>query len=212
MKRSVLCMLLCAAFLAAPQLSPAGEPVKGGTLTWGRGGDSVTLDLAQATDGESIKAGIQVLENLVIFKRDTMDVEPQLATSWEVSPDGLVWTFKLRRGVKFHDGTPFNAQAVKVSFDRVIDKNHPFYKYGTWRYPGLGLGPVKEVKVIDDSTVALRTEKPYAPLVANLALWLCPILSPTAIEKYKEDIGRNPVGTGLFKFVWWVKDDQIILE
>jgi peptide/nickel transport system substrate-binding protein len=211
-KRIVLFIVLCVTFLAAPPLSTAGEPVKGGTLTWGRGGDSVTLDLAQATDGESIKAGIQVLENLVIFKRDTMDVEPQLATSWEVSPDGLVWTFKLRRGVRFHDGTPFNANAVKVSFDRVIDKNHPFYKYGTWRYPGLGLGPVKEVKVIDDYTVALRTEKPYAPLVANLALWLCPILSPTAIEKYKEDIGRNPVGTGPFKFVRWVKDDQIILE
>ena len=73
----------------------AQAPVKGGTLTWGRGGDSVTLDLAQATDGESIKGGIQVLENLVMFKKDTMDVEPQLATSWTVSQDGLVWTFKL---------------------------------------------------------------------------------------------------------------------
>src|SRR4030043_433859 len=90
-------------------------PVRGGMLTWGRGGDSVALDLAQATDGESIKGGIQVLENLVIFKKDSMDVEPQLATSWTVSNDGLIWTFKLRKGVKFHDGTPFNANAVKVS-------------------------------------------------------------------------------------------------
>ena len=85
------------------------------------------------------------------------------------------------------------------------------YKYGSWKYPALGLGPVKEVKVIDEYTVVLRTEKPYAPLVANLALWLCPILSPAAIEKYKENIGRNPVGPGPFKFVKWVKDDQIIL-
>jgi peptide/nickel transport system substrate-binding protein len=212
MKRVYISFLLLAALFMMPSFILAQTPVKGGTLTWGRGGDSVTLDLAQATDGESIKAGIQVLENLVMFKKDTMDVEPQLATSWEVSKDGLVWTFKLRKGVKFHDGTPFNANAVKVSFERVIDKNHPFYKYGTWRYPALGLGPVKEVKVIDDYTVALRTEKPYAPLVANLALWLCPILSPAAIEKYKEDIGRNPVGTGPFKFVKWIKDDQIILE
>jgi peptide/nickel transport system substrate-binding protein len=203
---------LLAGLLLIPSLLNAQTPVKGGTLTWGRGGDSVTLDLAQATDGESIKAGIQVLENLVIFRKDTMDVEPQLATSWEVSKDGLVWTFKLRKGVKFHDGTPFNANAVKVSFERVIDKNHPSHKYGTWRYPALGLGPVKEVRIIDDYTVALRTEKPYAPLVANLALWLCPILSPAAIEKYKEDIGRNPVGTGPFKFNRWIKDDQIILE
>ena len=203
---------LFVAILVIPSLFFAQVPVKGGTLTWGRGGDSVTLDLAQATDGESIKGGIQCLENLVIFRRDTMDVEPQLATSWEVSKDGLTWTFHLRKGVKFHDGTPFNANAVKVSFERVIDKNNPYYKYGTWRYPALGLGPVKEVKVIDDYTVTLKTEKPYAPLVANLALWLCPILSPAAIDKYKGDIGRNPVGTGPFKFVRWVKDDQIVFE
>jgi len=212
MKRGRLLFVIFVGLLVIPSLGLAQTPVKGGTLTWGRGGDSVTLDLAQATDGESIKGGIQVLENLVIFRKDSMDVEPQLATSWEVSKDGLIWIFKLRKGVKFHDGTPFNANAVKVSFDRVIDKNHPFYKYGTWRYPSLGLGPVKEVKVIDEYTVSLRTEKPYAPLVANLALWLCPILSPAAIEKYKEDIGRNPVGTGPFKFVKWIKDDQIIVE
>jgi len=212
MKRTFRVLSMLMAMMIFPSLVLAQTPVKGGTLTWGRGGDSVTLDLAQATDGESIKAGIQILENLVMFKKDSMDVEPQLATSWSVSSDGLIWTFKLRKGVKFHDGTPFSAHAVKVSFDRVIDKNHPFHKYGTWRYPALGLGPVKEVKVIDDYTVTLRTEKPYAPLVANLALWLCPILSPTAIEKYKEDIGRNPVGTGPFKFVKWVKDDQIIVE
>jgi len=228
MKRIFWSILVAAAFLVAGPLGAAEKPAKaraekpvkaatikpvqGGTLTWGRGGDSVTLDLAQATDGESIKAGIQVLENLVMFKKDSMDVEPQLATSWTVSPDGLVWTFKLRQGVKFHDGTPFNANAVKVSFDRVIDKSHPFYKYGTWRYPALGLGPVKEVTVVDEYTVALRTDKPYAPLVANLALWLCPILSPAAIEAQKENIGRNPVGTGPYKFVKWIKDDQIILE
>ena len=212
MKKISIVFMLTAVLLMASSTTFAQKAVKGGTLIWGRGGDSVTLDLAQATDGESIKGGIQVLENLVIFAKDSMNVEPQLATSWEVSKDGLVWTFKLRKGVKFHDGTPFNANAVKVSFERVIDKNHPFYKYGTWRYPALGLGPVKEVKVIDDYTVALRTEKPYAPLVANLALWLCPILSPAAIEKYKEDIGRNPVGTGPYKFVKWVKDDQILLE
>jgi peptide/nickel transport system substrate-binding protein len=192
--------------------SGAGEPVMGGTLIWGRGGDSVTLDLAQATDGESIKAGIQVFENLVIFGRDSMDVEPQLAESWTVSDDGLTWTFKLRKGVKFHDGTPFDAQAVYDSFARIIDKDHPFYGYGKWKYLSLSLGQVSEIRIIDDYTVALVTKKPYAPLLNNLALWLCPIVSPAAMAKYKDQIGLNPVGTGPFKFVKWVKDDQIILE
>lgn len=190
----------------------AGQAVTGGTLIWGRGGDSVSLDLANATDGESIKAGIQVLENLVIFGKNSMDVEPQLAESWKISEDGLTWTFKLRKGVKFHDGTPFNAKAVYDSFARVIDKNHPFYSFGKWKYVSMSLGMVTEIKIIDDYTIALVTSKPYAPLLNNLALWLCPILSPKAMEQYKDQIGLNPVGTGPFKFVKWVKDDQIILE
>ncbi len=199
--------------LALMVVSPAfAAPNEGGTLVWGRGGDSVTLDLAQATDGESIKAGIQVLENLVIFGKDSMDVEPQLAESWTVSPDGLTWTFQLRKGVLFHDGTPFNAQAVYDSLARILDKNHPFYNYGKWKYLSLSLDQVSEIKIIDDYKIALITKKPYAPLLNNLALWLCPILSPKAMAEYKDQIGLHPVGTGPFKFVSWVKDDQIVLE
>jgi peptide/nickel transport system substrate-binding protein len=211
MRRTALISILTI-FFSFSTASAAGPPIVGGTLIWGRGGDSVLLDLAQATDGESIKAGIQVLENLVIFGRDSMDVEPQLAESWKVSEDGLTWTFKLRRGVTFHDGTPFNARAVYDSFARVIDEKHPFHGYGKWKYLSLSLGPVKEIKVIDDYTVALVTKMPYAPLLNNLALWLCPILSPRAMAEYKDQIGLHPVGTGPFKFVKWVKDDQIILE
>jgi peptide/nickel transport system substrate-binding protein len=195
-------------FCLLPALAAAET---GGTLIWGRGGDSVILDMAQATDGESIKAGIQIYENLVKFGDNSMDVEPQLATSWTVSDDGLTWTFKLREGVKFHDGTPFNAQAVADSYNRIIDENHRFYSYGKWKYLSLSLQPVKEIKVIDDYTVSFIADKPYAPLINNLALWLCPIVSPTAMEKYKDQIGLNPVGTGPFKFEKWVKDDQIIL-
>lgn len=188
------------------------KPAAKGTLIWGRGADSVNLDLAQATDGESIKAGIQILENLVIFNKDTMDVEPQLAESWTVSKDGLTWTFKLRKGIKFHDGEPFNAKAVYDSFARIIDKNHPLHGYGKWRYLSLSLKQVSKIDIIDDYTIALITKKPYAPLLNNLALWLCPILSPKAMEEYKDQIGQHPVGTGPFKFIKWVKDDQIILE
>lgn len=171
----------------------------------------MSLDLAQATDGESIKAGIQIYENLVKFGDNSMDVEPQLATSWKVAEDGLTWTFTLRQGVKFHDGTPFNAQAVAESYNRVIDKNHKFYNYGKWKYLNMSLGTVKEIKVIDDYTISFTTDKPYAPFINNLALWLCPIISPTAMETYKDQIGLNPVGTGPFKFEKWMKDDQIVL-
>jgi len=211
MRRCWLAFILSVCFW--PMLAVGAEqPVAGGTLIWGRGGDSVTLDLSQASDVRSIEAGIQIFENLVVFGRDSMDVEPQLAESWNVSDDGLTWTFKLRKGVKFHDGTAFNAQAVYDSFARIIDKNHPFYGYGKWKYPSLSLDQVGEIKIIDDYTVAVMTKKPYAPLLNNLALWLCPIVSPMAMAEYKDQIGRNPVGTGPFRFVKWIKDDQIILE
>jgi peptide/nickel transport system substrate-binding protein len=183
----------------------------GGTLIWGRGGDSVMLDLAQATDGESIKAGIQMFENLVKFGDSSMDIEPQLATAWTVSDDGLTWTFTLREGVTFHDGTPFNAKAVADSYNRIIDPEHPFYAYGKWKYLSLSLKPVKKITIIDDYTVSFTTDKPYAPFINNLALWLCPIVSPTAMAQYKDQIGLHPVGTGPFKFEKWIKDDQIIL-
>ncbi len=200
-------------FLALFFMLPSGALAsQADTLVWGRGGDSVNLDLAQATDGESIKAGIQVLENLVIFGKDSMDVEPQLAESWSISEDGLTWTFKLRKGVTFHDGEPFNAQAVYDSFARIIDETHPLHGYGKWRYLSLSLKPVTAINVVDDFTIQLVTEKPYAPLLNNLALWLCPILSPKAMHEYKDQIGQNPVGTGPFKFVKWVKDDQIVFE
>ncbi|HSO59470.1 MAG TPA: ABC transporter substrate-binding protein [Desulfobacterales bacterium] len=211
MRKLVPCLFLILCLLPALSFG-AEKAATGGTLVWGRGGDSVSLDLAQATDGESIKAGIQVLENLVIFGKDSMNVEPQLAESWKVSDDGLTWTFKLRKGVKFHDGYPFNAQAVYDSFARVIFKEHPYNSYGQWKYTSMSLGPVKDIKVVDEYTIALITDKPYAPLLNNLALWLCPILSPKAMADYKEKIGQHPVGTGPFKFVSWTKDDQIVLE
>ncbi len=198
---------LFAILIFVPSLSMAASD----TLMWGRGGDSVMLDLAQATDGESIKAGIQILENLVKFGDNSMDVEPQLAESWKVSDDGLIWTFNLRKGVKFHDGTDFNSKAVYDSFARIIDKDHPFHGYGKWKYLSLSLKYVTEIKIIDDYTISLTTKMPYAPLINNLALWLCPILSPKAMAEYKDQIGTHPVGTGPFIFDKWVRDDHISL-
>jgi peptide/nickel transport system substrate-binding protein len=211
MRKRWLALILSICFWQIPSAG-AEAAVAGGTLLWGRGGDSVTLDLAQASDVRSIEAGIQIFENLVVFGRDSVNVEPQLAESWSVSDDGLTWTFKLRKEVRFHDGTPFNAQAVYESFARIIDKNHPFYGYGKWKYPSLSLDQVREIKIIDDYTLALVTKKPYAPLINNLALWLCPIVSPAAMAKYKDQIGLNPVGTGPFKFVRWIKGDQLVVE
>jgi len=109
------------------------------TLIYGRSGDSVGLDCADETDGESFWVCKQVFEQLVAFKPGTTEVIPGLAERWEVSPDGLEWTFYLRKGVKFHDGTDFNADAVIFNFERWWDKANPYHKGHTgdffyWSY------------------------------------------------------------------------------
>ena len=105
---------------AAKEGTLAQTPKNGGTLIYGRGGDSVGLDPAYETDGNSFMVCDNIYEALVFYKDESTDVEPGLATSWEISPDGKTYTFKLRRGVKFHDGTPFNADAVVFSLGRMI--------------------------------------------------------------------------------------------
>ena len=90
----------------------------GGTLIFGRGGDSLTLDPVLVLDGESAKVCDMLYDTLIQYREDTTDIEPALAEAWESSADGLVWTFHLRQGVQFHDGTPLNADAVVFSLTR----------------------------------------------------------------------------------------------
>jgi peptide/nickel transport system substrate-binding protein len=106
----------------------------GGTLIHGSAGDASRLDPADVTDGISISMTDNIFEGLVRYKPGTSEVEPALAESWEISPDGLSFTFHLRKGVKFHDGTDFNADAVVYSLKRQFDPDHPFFKNGEWAY------------------------------------------------------------------------------
>lgn len=178
-------------------------------LTYGRGSDSLRLDPQAASDGESIKVCYLIYEGLVRFKPGTTSVEPCLATRWRTSSDGLTWIFNLRKGVKFHDGTPFNADAVVFTFKRLIDKDNP-YKFKKMVY--WAMSNVKEVKKIDNYTVSLVSDKPYAPLLSNLATYATFIISPTAMKKHGvEDYSKSPVGTGPFKFDGWVPDERIVL-
>ena len=105
------------------------HPQRGGTLIFGRGGDSVGLDPALEEDGESFKVCDNIYDTLVEYKDGSTELEPGLATRWESSEDGLTWTFHLRQGVTFHDGTPFNAEAVLFSLNRQHDETHPSIRW-----------------------------------------------------------------------------------
>jgi peptide/nickel transport system substrate-binding protein len=205
---SLLSMILTQSALAA-------EPVHGGTLVFGRGGDSVGLDPANESDGESFNVTDHVFDNLVRFKPGQTDIEPALATEWKISKDGLSYTFKLRPNVKFHDGSDFNADAVVFSFERQRDPKHPAYGFGGpyVYFTALQLDTLlKEVKTVDPLTVEFKLKRKYAPFISCLAMQSFAIVSPTAVNKFQKDFRFNPVGTGAFVFKKWERNQKIVLE
>ncbi len=183
----------------------------GGTLVFAQSQDAVSLDPHDIEDGLSVNNTSNMFDTLVRFKADSTQVEPSLAESWTVSADGLVWTFKLRKGIKFHDGTPFNADAVKFSYDRQVDAKNPYHN-GTFPYADFTFQNVKSVDAVDSSTVRFTLSAPYAPFIANQAMFSTGIVSPTAVKKYGKDFFKHPVGTGPFKFVEWVQKDHATYE
>jgi ABC-type transport system substrate-binding protein len=186
----------------------------GGVLVFARSGDSVGLDPARETDGESFYGSTAVYDTLVEFIPGKTAIQPALAESWSFSDDGLTVTFKLREGVKFHDGTDFNADAVVYSFARQFKKDHPDNDKGPWKYWGyMDMDNiVGDVVAVDDYTVEFKLLKKEAPFIANLAMDFAAIVSPTAAAEYGEDFTNHPVGTGPFKFVSWIKDDSMVFE
>src|SRR5919106_291233 len=131
----VVLVVMVAVLSGAPAFAqPAG------TLVVGLVAEPVNLDPAQVTDLNSNRVGRRVVETLVTFPDESTQVVPGLAESWTVSRDGLTYTFKLRKGVKFHDGTPFNAEAVKFSIERQIFAEHPFNKLGKYPFANFFLG------------------------------------------------------------------------
>ncbi len=116
MKKIIIIMTVLAFAISGTALA---APKKGGTFVFGRGGDSVGLDAAYETDGNSFLVCDNIYEALVFYKDESTALEPGLAKSWKISPDGKTYTFYLRKGVKFHDGTPFNAKnPVRIVFRR----------------------------------------------------------------------------------------------
>ncbi|MFZ0131248.1 MAG: ABC transporter substrate-binding protein [Desulfobacterales bacterium] len=220
MKRLTVLMSVLALFLVT---IAAAAPKQGGTLVFGRGGDSVGLDPAYETDGNSFMICDNVLEALVFYKDESTALEPGLAQEWKIAPDGKTYTFHLRKGVKFHDGTPFDANAVVFSIGRMMkDRKVKFVGKG-WEIPAQERPPeywvsmemddiVESIEAVDDSTVVFKLKKVNAPFMANMGMDFADIISPTAFLKDPKEFIRNPVGTGPFKFVKWVKDDRVILE
>jgi peptide/nickel transport system substrate-binding protein len=174
--------------------------------------EPVNLDPAQVTDLNSNRVGRRVVETLVTFPDESTQVVPGLAESWAISRDGLRYTFKLRRGITFHDGTPLNAEAVKFSIERQIMPEHPFNKLGKYPFANYFFGNVKAVEVVDEHTVQFVLKEPRASFLAVLTAGAASIVSPAAVRKAGENYPLAPVGTGPFKFVQWDRGQRVVLE
>lgn len=192
------------------------------TFVFGRGGDSVQLDPAVVTDGESFRVTGQVLEPLYQYAPGTTEPIPALAEECVANDAATEWTCTLRQGVKFHDGTDFNADAVVFNYERwrfSDNAYHPdsqVFEYYEYMWGGFDDNSIiASVEKVDDYTVKFVLTDSLAPFLANLAMDMFAISSPAAIEAAGEDYGlpgTGAVGTGPFKFVEWVEGDHITIE
>jgi len=206
---------------AAEEAATGGEAAAagtGGTLIVGRGGDSVGLDSGTQTDGESARVINTIVEGLVALAGTSTEPIPWLAESWETE-DSQTWTFYLRQGVTFHDGTPFNAEAVKWNMDRWRDPENEWRFGRTFEYYDIEFGTdlaIEDVTVVDEYTVQLTLSAPSGVLLAKLAEhFVFGMNSPTAVMEQGDTYGTpagTVVGTGRFTFVEWVPDDHITVE
>lgn len=216
---SLLFILLLAACSGGnDEKSTDDTPKKGGALVYARGADSVGLDPINIVDGESIRVTHAIFETLFEYDEE-LELQPKLAESYKTAEDGLTWTIHLKEGIKFHDGTDFNADAVVFNFERWMDPENPYhigdFPYYPFLYGGFKGDPdhkIDYVKAVNDSTVEIKLTEELAPFISFLAIPMFGIASPEAIEQYNEKFYEHPVGTGPFEFESWSRNDKIVLK
>jgi len=180
----------------------------------GRPADAISLDPARVSDNESGEVCEQIYESLLRYRPGSTRLEPGLAERWEMSTDGLVWTFHIRPGVTFHDGTPLDAGAVVFSLERQRNPQHPYHRRDKtgleFAYVEM-LRVIRKVEATGPMTVRITVDRNYAPFEANMAMVAFAIISPSALASWREDYYLHPVGTGPFRFTEW-QDGRIVLE
>jgi peptide/nickel transport system substrate-binding protein len=203
----VLATASVAALIALAAIGCGGGGGGESTLVFGTASDPTALDGALISDGESIRVLYQMTEGLTALRPGSSEVIPSLATDWTTSDDGLAWTFNLREGVTFHDGEPFNAEAVCFNFERWFNFPPELQGDGTtyyWQY-GFGGGfkepaegsPTAEdslyesCEATDELSVTLNLTKPSATILSSLTLPSLHIVSPTALQEFEADAGAQ---------------------
>jgi peptide/nickel transport system substrate-binding protein len=236
--RLSLAMMALALVATTAALATGNRAHASDTLVFAGSADPVGLDGAFASDGESIRVIKQIVQTLIAQKPGTTSLVPQLATAWKSSADGKTWTFTLRQGVKFHDGTPFNAQAVCINFNRWYNftgaaQSASASYYYDLVFAGYKTGPkaknalYQSCRAVGSGVAVIKLRRPFGPFLGALTLIPFGINSPTAMKKYSADKGtlskdgvfvpggtygsQHPTGTGPYKFSSWRVGDKLTI-
>lgn len=211
MKRLIVCLqiVLCLSLLWVPMAGAAGQE----TLVVGVSSDIHTLDFSVSSDNYDWRQIYPCYDRLVKYKvvggKGSTEVEPQAAESWTVSDDGTVWTFKIRKGIAFDDGTPLDAAAVKFSFERTLTIG---------KGPADNIGAIKSMRIVDPYTLEVTLKNAYGPFLQTLATDGASIANPNIKKHEKEGdlaqawLAENTDGSGPFKLAEWTRGQRAVLE
>jgi peptide/nickel transport system substrate-binding protein len=202
--RTLFALVIASIFFVALLFSPGtvSAQKEGGQLVYPLTSEPRPFDPHHYFGEKNADNLIQHLYENLIYVDKQLKFQPCLATSWEMASDGKSCVFHLRKGVKFHDGTPFNAQAVAANFDRLANDRPNGWKFvGAW---------FNSTEIIDDFTIRINLKEVYLPFMTEMAQLYTRMASPAAIKKYGLDLGNNACGTGPWKFSEWVPGDKVV--
>jgi glutathione transport system substrate-binding protein len=203
MKKTVTIRRTAQGLLALAAFAACGTVLAGGNAVLAIGYQPETLDPYNTNTTITTAVTKTFYEGLFQFDKD-LKVKNVLAESYEVSKDGLVYTFKLRQGVKFHDGTDFNAAAAKANLDRVMNPENRLLR-------ATQFNRIAKVEAVNPQTLRITLKEPFGPFINSLAHASAAMISPAALHKWgNKDIAFHPVGTGPFEFVEWKQTEAIV--
>jgi peptide/nickel transport system substrate-binding protein len=180
-----------------------GDIKKGGRFSMARNEEPLSLDPIVPSDNGSIWVIYQMFDQLTTVNEDSSGIAPSLAESWEASPDGTVYTFTIKQGVTFHDGSPMTMDDVVFSLERVFDPEGSGYSFL--------FGTVDGVRAVDETTLEIGLREPFTPLLDNLNVFPASIVPKAAVEADAEGFAANPIGTGPFKLQEFAKGRHVHL-